>query len=134
VNTERKPAVSNRWAFFFGLVVGLSDLAFDLRPLISMRDRFRRLRKSNDPTPFAPSLNVQRDNPHNSSRVSGDLTASASQGRASANGRNCVPNKDRADFPPVWESDHTIAVVLGTSRPRSAPQTCEHHPENLTRA
>ena len=35
----------------------------------------------------------------------------ASRSRANGEGHNCVPNKDRADFPPVLESDHTIAVV-----------------------
>src|ERR1700722_16310023 len=45
----------------------------------------------------------------------------ASQSRSSGGGHNCVPNKDRADFPPVWEFDHTpIAVVqeLLTAAPR----------------
>jgi hypothetical protein len=32
-----------------------------------------------------------------------------------SDGHNCVPNKDRADFPPVLESDHTIAAVQGLS-------------------
>jgi hypothetical protein len=41
----------------------------------------------------------------------------ASQSCANGDGHNCVPNKDRTDFPPVWESDHTIAVVLGALRP-----------------
>ena len=40
-----------------------------------------------------------------------------SQSRANGGGHNCVPNKDRADFPFVWESDHTIAIVLGALRP-----------------
>src|SRR5260370_32761302 len=39
----------------------------------------------------------------------------ASRSRADGDGHNCVPNKDRADFPPVLESDHTIAVVQGLS-------------------
>src|SRR6266481_4496964 len=43
----------------------------------------------------------------------------ASQSRANGDGHNCVPNKDRADFPPVLESDHTIAVVQGALRPMS---------------
>jgi len=41
----------------------------------------------------------------------------ASQSRANGDGHNCVPTKDRADFPLVWESDHTIAVVQGDSPP-----------------
>jgi len=45
----------------------------------------------------------------------------ASQSRANGAGHNCVPNKDRADFPPVLESGHTIAVVQGRRRLRSAP-------------
>jgi hypothetical protein len=40
-----------------------------------------------------------------------------SQSRANGGGHNCVPNKDRADFPFVWESDHTIAIVQGALRP-----------------
>src|SRR5258708_19097193 len=40
----------------------------------------------------------------------------ASQSRANGDGHNCVPNKDRADFPPVLESGHTIAVVQAASR------------------
>src|ERR1700722_17215920 len=36
----------------------------------------------------------------------------ASQSRANGDGHNSVPNKDRADFPPMWESDHTIAPTL----------------------
>ena len=36
--------------------------------------------------------------------------------RADGDGHNCVLNKDRADFPPVLESGHTIAVVQGASR------------------
>src|SRR5258705_11618391 len=43
----------------------------------------------------------------------------ASQSRANGDGHNCVPNKDRADFPPVLESDHAIAVVQGALRPMS---------------
>src|SRR5258705_10123679 len=43
----------------------------------------------------------------------------ASQSRANGDGHNCVPNKDRADFPPVLKSDHTIAVVQGALRPMS---------------
>src|SRR5258708_38127114 len=39
----------------------------------------------------------------------------ASQSRANGGGHNCVPNKDRADFRPGLESDHTIAVVQGLS-------------------
>ena len=36
---------------------------------------------------------------------------SASQSRANGDGHNCVPNKERADFPPVLESDHTIGLA-----------------------
>jgi hypothetical protein len=43
---------------------------------------------------------------------SGDLTQQlASQSRADGGRRNCVPNKDRADFQPVWESDHTMPTA-----------------------
>jgi hypothetical protein len=49
----------------------------------------------------------------------GDLTRSTArqlcQSRANGGGHNCVPNKDGADFPPVLESGHTIAVVQGAS-------------------
>jgi len=44
----------------------------------------------------------------------------ASQSRANSDGHNCVPNKDRADFPPVLESGHTIAVAQGVAG--SAPR------------
>jgi hypothetical protein len=48
-------------------------------------------------------------------RVFGDSTPSItkqlSRIRANGDGRNCVPNKDRADFLSVLESGHTIAVV-----------------------
>jgi hypothetical protein len=37
-----------------------------------------------------------------------------SPSRANGRWRNCVPNKDRADFSPVLESDHTIAVAQGS--------------------
>jgi hypothetical protein len=48
----------------------VGDLAFHFRPRVSSRDRLHRLRKPSGPTPFAPSLNVQRDNPHNNSGFS----------------------------------------------------------------
>jgi hypothetical protein len=52
--------------------------------------------------------------------VFGDFDAlnrqTASPSRADGDGHNCVPNKDRADFPPVLKSDHTIAAVQGVSR------------------
>jgi hypothetical protein len=96
-------------------------LALPLGLMISRCDRFRRPGKSSGPPSFAPSLNVQGDVAHNSSGLGGDLTPlnrqTASQSRANGGGHNCVPNKDRADFPLVWESDHTIAVVLGALRP-----------------
>jgi hypothetical protein len=43
----------------------------------------------------------------------GDLTSlnhqTTSWSRADGDGRNCVVNKDEADFPLVLESDHTMA-------------------------
>ena len=33
---------------------------------------------------------------------------------ANGDGHKCVPNKNRADFPPVLESDHTMAVCRGS--------------------
>ena len=45
-----------------------------------------------------------------------------SPSRANGRWRNCVPNKDRADFSPVLESDHTIAVAQG-SPPAGCLQT-----------
>ena len=41
-----------------------------------------------------------------------------SRSRANGYGRNCVPNKDGADFSQVLEFDHTIAVVQSYLRPR----------------
>ena len=88
-------------------------LALPLRPLVSRCDRFRWPGKSSGPPPFAPSLNIQGDDTHNNSEVSFDAPNRqiASRSRANGGGHNCVPNKDRADFPPVLESDHTITVV-----------------------
>src|SRR5207244_10221737 len=65
-----EPAASTRWFFSFA-VVGPGDLlALPLRPLVSRCDRFRRPGKSSGPPPFAPSLNVQRDDTHNNSGFS----------------------------------------------------------------
>ena len=92
-------------------------LALPLQPLVSRCDRFRWPGKSSGPPPFAPSLNIQGDDTHDNSEFSfGALNRQiASRSRANGGGHNCVPNKDRVDFPPVLESDHTIAVVQGLS-------------------
>ena len=75
-------------------------------------DRFRRPGKSNGPSPFAPSLNVQGNDTHSNSGFF-DLTPSigASRSRANGDGRNCVPKKDRADFLPVLEFGHTMRAA-----------------------
>jgi hypothetical protein len=88
-------------------------LALPLRPLVSRCDRFRWPGKSSGPPPFAPSLNIQGDDTHNNSRnfVWPLNRQTASRSRANGGGHNCVPNKNRGDFPPVLESDHTITVV-----------------------
>ena len=51
-----------------------------------------------------------------------------------AMGHNCVPNKDGADFPPVLESDHTIAVVQGALRPTSGRAAYLKAADSLARA
>jgi hypothetical protein len=48
--------------------------------------------------------------------------------RANGYGHNRVPNKDRADFPPVLESDHTITVV---HVPRISPRIRWREPPAL---
>jgi hypothetical protein len=114
------PPVQRRGARRFNPVgfsvarVGSGDpLALPLRPRASRRDRFRRPGKSSGPPPFAPSLNVQGDDTHHNSGFDALNRQTASQGRAHGEGHNCVPNKDGADFPPLLQSDHTIAVVQG---------------------
>ena len=48
-----------------------------------------------------------------------------SRSRANGYGRNCVPNKDRADFPQVLESRHTIEEQAGLrSRAQSIGSNC----------
>lgn len=78
--------------------------------LASRFNRLRRPRKSSGPPPFAPSLKIQGDDAHNNS-VFGDLALgrqTASRSCANGQRRNCVPNKDSADFQQVLESGHTI--------------------------
>jgi hypothetical protein len=56
--------------------------------------------------------------------------------RANGGGRNCVPNKDRADFPSVCEFDHTLAFERGLSAQRRAcrvPQGCGSSGATTTR-
>jgi hypothetical protein len=112
--------------FSFALVrLGPGDL--QARPLRPPRcDRFRRPGKSSGPPPFAPSLNVYGDDAHNNSGFSvidALNRQTVSQCCANGGGHNCVPNKDRADFPPVLEFSHTSrscgasrAQVRATSR------------------
>jgi hypothetical protein len=100
----------------FHMGVGPDDLlGFLFRPLVSRCDRFRFRRpgKLSGPPPFTASLNVQRDDAHNNSGFGCFALnrQTASQNRGSGDGHNCVPNKGRADFPPVLKSGHTIAVV-----------------------
>jgi hypothetical protein len=45
----------------------------------------------------------------------------ASQSRAGGDGHNCVPNKDRANFPQVWEFDHTVAGIFSAGARALAP-------------
>jgi len=90
------------------------------------RGFWRLPRKSGGPPLFAPSLNVQGEDTHNNSGFSvirRPQSPTASRSRANGGGHNCVPNKDRADFPLVLESYHTIAVVQGGagSGPRLNP-------------
>jgi hypothetical protein len=97
--------------FSFAIVRSVDVLAL---PVLNC-NRFCRPRKSSGPPLFAPSLKIQGDDAHDHSVID-DLTLgrqTASRSRANGGGRNCVPNKDGADFQEVLESGHTMGAARG---------------------
>jgi hypothetical protein len=87
----------------FGLTRRGQLLIFPIK--LTLRRGGHRLEESGGPPLFEPSLKVEGNSTHNHSRF--EITKRAFRSRVDCNGHKCVANKNRSDFQPVLESDHT---------------------------